>query len=109
MRTVYKFELKRVGVTNLLLPVAARIMRIDIQASRIYAWIALDTDDPYIAPFAFVIVGTGDEIPEGFTARATFFEGSGWFVWHACVRYASSPQLEGKPGRTLGEMELMNG
>jgi hypothetical protein len=111
MRTVHKFELRHHSVTNLMLPVGARILRIDMQYGRICAWIALNTEMPYIEPYAFVIVGTGQAVPDGFGVHSTFFEDVGApaaFVWHACLRKGNAPYQGEGHRKTLGEMELMN-
>lgn len=107
MKTVYKYELARVGlVTELKLPYGAQICRIDMQYGRPMLWASLDVSQPFDVPYEFVIVGTGHQVPDGFSPVSTFFELDGALVWHAFAR-VTLPWPHEK--LRAGDRELMNG
>lgn len=87
MKTVHKFLLApRGAVQRIMLPAGAVVMKIEDQYGSPYAWVFLDTSLPYNVPHDFVIVGTGDLVPDGFWPHGTFMEHGGAFVWHAFMR-----------------------
>jgi hypothetical protein len=88
VRTVHKFQLERGGrVTSLMLPPGAVVLGVGLQGGTPHAWISVDTILTRMYPTHFVIVGTGEEVPEGFVPSYTFFEGDrAELVWHACLK-----------------------
>lgn len=89
---VHKFLLRKRGeVATIKLPSGAFVTKIDVQDGSPYAWVMLDKDAPYIVPYEFLIVATGQEIPAGYWVHSTFFEDGGASVWHGCTRLGMMP------------------
>jgi hypothetical protein len=88
LKTVHKFLLSARGwPTSIRLPAGAQIQRVDTQFGSPYVWVCLDTALPYDQPYEFLILGTGDAIPDGYWPIGTFFEHQGnAMVWHAFAR-----------------------
>lgn len=94
MKTVHKFLLSPRGSTTVLrLPVGAFILRIDSQFGSPYVWVLVDTGLPYDQVYEFLLLWTGDEVPDGFWPVNTFFEHQGnAMVWHGFSRMLDAAQ-----------------
>jgi hypothetical protein len=88
LKTIHKILLASRGIgTSVQLPVSAQILRVDVQYGWPYVWVFLDDSLPNNQLCEFLILGTGDLVPDGFSPVGTFFEHAGnAMVWHAFVR-----------------------
>ena len=79
MRVIYKYPIR----DKISLPAKHLITRVGIRDSVIYAWVELDTEDCADTEVEFLIVGTGQQIPEDsyWLYKATVFDGP-YYVWH---------------------------
>jgi len=73
MKIIYKYRLNN----TIMMPAGARILSVQVQATRICLWAELDTDSP-LEERKFAVFGTGDT-PEG-KHLATIQDGA--LVWH---------------------------
>ena len=88
MRTVHKFLLAPVGHKQpVMLPVGAHYLRIDNKYGSPYLWALVDTSLPFTTQHEFLVLGTGDPVPDGFWPVNSFFEHQGNAMeWHGFAR-----------------------
>ncbi len=83
MNAIYKYELQMTSVQHLELPLACRILKMDVQHQRPFLWCWVDTEVA-TETRRFVLVGTGHEIdnPLELTYIDSIQVMDGALVWH---------------------------
>lgn len=95
-KVIHKFLLRRRGeVCTIKLPRDAFVTRIGAQDGSPYAWVLVDTERPYESPVDFLVVWTGDQIPDGFWPLCTFDVDG--LVYHGLTRYSAGLVASGVP------------
>lgn len=81
MKSVFKYQLNRDGVTELVLPKYSWIVKSAIQDDQICLWIVVDTTINEISVRKFSVYGTGWDITfDSLDHIDTILDGS--YVWH---------------------------
>ncbi|MFM0165721.1 hypothetical protein PQR39_35495 [Paraburkholderia sediminicola] len=95
-KVIHKFLLRKRGeVCTIKLPKDAVVTRIGVQDGSPFAWVMVDPDAPYNAAVEFLVVWTGDKIPDGFWPLCTF-DADG-LVYHGLTRYSAGLVASGVP------------
>lgn len=83
MRTVWKYEIPMHGVAQfeLLIPVPAKVVHVEMQGITPTMWIELNPESPSF-PKHFSIVGTGHQIPVNAAHVGSWQMEGGRFVFH---------------------------
>lgn len=77
MKTIYKYEITGTGCT-LKLPEGALVLKVKEQASNVYLWALVDTEQEKMQDRTFNLYGTGHDVPteEFYIGTAWLFNGS---------------------------------
>ena len=86
---IYKYHIKLAdGEIKVELPETAKILCVDMQEQQPTLWAIVDPDEP-LKEYTFLLLATGDEVPEGLTRylgtcfMRTVVPGyPNGFVWH---------------------------
>jgi hypothetical protein len=85
MKKIYKYDISGDYLQEILMPKGAQILTAQVQAGIPRIWALIDTDQP-TEKRKFILMGTGQGIPDEITANIkyidTFQECNGEFVWH---------------------------
>lgn len=85
MRTIWKFPLQLQGrgrqSVTVLMPQGAEIVMVDTQQAQLSLWADVDTTAPR-EPREFLVVGTGERIPEDATYVGSFDLHNGYYIFH---------------------------
>jgi hypothetical protein len=83
MNIIYKYKLEPLTVTRIKLPIGYRILTVGIQRDELCLWVLIDKDQKKVA-VDFLVIGTGQLMPEDKTPAADFVGTavSDYFVWH---------------------------
>lgn len=101
-RKIYKFRIE----PKINLPRQAHVVRVAMQASNPFLWAIFDeVEFPGTELREFVVVGTGQEIPDDLEYVGTYEDGA--YIWHLCERHAADP-LSVKPEGTETEVPTPN-
>lgn len=82
MKTIWKYQLERIGETSISMPKGAEILNIGIQGNWLCLWALVDTEAEKESR-CFMVYGTGWEIDNiELSYIDTFITEIGFFVWH---------------------------
>jgi hypothetical protein len=76
LKTVHKYQLAQRGVSHsLYLPVGSQVLHVDVQSGSQYVWVFVDWSQPANQQYEFLIVGTGEIVPDEYWPVRTLSAG----------------------------------
>jgi hypothetical protein len=76
LKSVHKYQLAQRGVPHsLFLPPGSQVLRVEAQFGSQYVWVFVDWTQPTSQQYDFLLVGTGEVVPDGYWPINTLSEG----------------------------------